>query len=640
MDTREMYWNLVEKADRKFARVRDLPAYGRNRYDSYFQKVFKVYTKLWKFQQENRQKLVEEGLKRWEIGEIASRIGQLYYSQYQRTSEASYLSESYIFYDAILSREYFKDSANQDLSLANKQLRCYARFVMVCLMLNRKEMAQNLLHQFRLLVDDYRRVFQDADSKEWKRLAQEAIRFIKADNMSQDKRPLRYSVRIDPNPSSLPRVLRLDGNKALKLRDAILTSYHHNEVKFAEITLDSFRMIQCLEWEPSGMFYQMRSSESGMNGALQSGSNRTNPVDDITDPTLPPNPRKAVLYRPTVTHLLTVLATICEELAGDSVVLLYVSASGKTNRQSAAARTSLNSLEGSIHNDHSAIDVTSDENSMSPMSSPHDSPTTQSPNGNTGLLINSRGKAVNVLYPGDILPFTRIPLFLIIDSDNSNAFKVISGAERGEPAALLLSPVAQPLFSNLSSGDCSRYQNSGSLFTFFLTAPLPAFCRIVGMSLSTVSLGICEQAENVLSTFLTDWGLALAASSSVDLVWARLIGDPFIRRIILRFIFCRSCLTLLSVCHNKKECIPECLPRLPDEFLPSSSAVQSCIFQLANIFKVASHFRFSPGIFSGIVSEKENQSRVSSSNTPDLKKTPEAQLKHSHCYHADEENGL
>eukprot|EP00252_Welwitschia_mirabilis_P008207 TRINITY_DN1993_c0_g1_i3.p1 TRINITY_DN1993_c0_g1~~TRINITY_DN1993_c0_g1_i3.p1 ORF type:complete len:161 (-),score=24.61 TRINITY_DN1993_c0_g1_i3:660-1142(-) len=160
------------------------------------------------------------------------------------------------------------------------------------------------------------------------------------------------------------------------------------------------------------------------------------------------------------------------------------------------------------------------------------------------------------------------------------------------------------------------------------------------MSLSTVSLGICEQAENVLSTFLTDWGLALAASSSVDLVWARLIGDPFIRRIILRFIFCRSCLTLLSVCHNKKECIPECLPRLPDEFLPSSSAVQSCIFQLANIFKVASHFRFSPGIFSGIVSEKENQSRVSSSNTPDLKKTPEAQLKHSHCYHADEENGL
>ncbi|GFP88359.1 protein scai [Phtheirospermum japonicum] len=43
------------------------------------------YTQLWKFQQENRRKLVEAGLKRWEIGEIASRIGQLYFGQYMRT---------------------------------------------------------------------------------------------------------------------------------------------------------------------------------------------------------------------------------------------------------------------------------------------------------------------------------------------------------------------------------------------------------------------------------------------------------------------------------------------------------------------------------------------------------------------------
>jgi len=29
----------------------------------------------------------------------------------------------------------------------------------------------------------------------------------------------------------------------------------------------------------------------------------------------------------------------------------------------------------------------------------------------------------NNLYPGDLIPFTRKPLFLIIDSDNSHAFK-------------------------------------------------------------------------------------------------------------------------------------------------------------------------------------------------------------------------
>jgi hypothetical protein len=31
----------------------------------------------------------------------------------------------------------------------------------------------------------------------------------------------------------------------------------------------------------------------------------------------------------------------------------------------------------------------------------------------------------NFLYPSDILPFTRRPLFIIVDSDNSSAFEVL-----------------------------------------------------------------------------------------------------------------------------------------------------------------------------------------------------------------------
>lgn len=119
-----------------------------------------MYTQLWKFQQENRQKLVEAGLKRWEIGEIASRIAQLYYGQYMRTSDAGYLSESYIFYEAILSREYFKDGLFQDLNLANKQLRFLARFLMVCLVLNRREVVHQLVNQLKMLVDECRGTFQ------------------------------------------------------------------------------------------------------------------------------------------------------------------------------------------------------------------------------------------------------------------------------------------------------------------------------------------------------------------------------------------------------------------------------------------------------------------------------------------------
>ena len=38
---------------------------------------------------------MEGGLKRWEIGDVASRIAQLYYNFYLRSSGFSYLMESY-----------------------------------------------------------------------------------------------------------------------------------------------------------------------------------------------------------------------------------------------------------------------------------------------------------------------------------------------------------------------------------------------------------------------------------------------------------------------------------------------------------------------------------------------------------------
>ena len=87
--------------------------------------------------------------------------------------------------------------------------------------------------------------------------------------------------------------------------------YSHSQVKFAELTLDTFRMLQCLEWEPTGSFYQKRPIEPKENGTSAdysgpSGLIDINLVAEMTDPTLPPNPRKAILYRPSVTHLIAV----------------------------------------------------------------------------------------------------------------------------------------------------------------------------------------------------------------------------------------------------------------------------------------------------------------------------------------------
>lgn len=160
--TLQTFRALVESADHKFARVRDVPAYGRVSQNHFFHKVFKAYTRLWKYQQENRAKLTQCGLKRWEIGEIASRIGQLYFGQYMRTSESRFLVEAYVFYEAILSRRYFEGSeaSTKDLGVRSKELRFYARFLLVSLILNRTEMVKHLMDRFVALIDDCKSNFR------------------------------------------------------------------------------------------------------------------------------------------------------------------------------------------------------------------------------------------------------------------------------------------------------------------------------------------------------------------------------------------------------------------------------------------------------------------------------------------------
>ncbi|MCL7041080.1 hypothetical protein MKW94_024894 [Papaver nudicaule] len=606
----EVYWALVDKADRKFSMIRDLPFYGGTRYDSYFQKVFKVYTQLWKFQQENRQKLVEAGLKRWEIGEIASRIAQLYYGQYLRSSEANYLSESYIFYEAIMSREYFKDGSlsSQDMNLANKQFRCLARFLIVCLVFNKREMVNHLVNQLKLLVEECKRSFQESDFKEWKQVLHEIARFLKYDTPFLNIRPLRYSMILDPNPDCLPHITSWEG-RSLRLREAIVSSYHHNEVKFSELTLDAFRMLQCLEWEPSGSFYQAGASarghsiNSGQNGPP--GYNRPSYSQDIADPLLPPNPRKAILYHPAVTHFIAVLATIIEDLPPDGILLIYLSASGKSG-QGVSSPLSVGAIENASESTvgkFQSHDMASDIQGTSSSTSQRDIPTlsygqpkNNKKHNNPGCLwMGSHGSGgSNSICPSDLIPFTRKPLFVIIDSDSSHSFKTLRGAEMGEPSAVLLSPTS-PSPATSVPFDSSRHP-SGSQFTMFLTVPLQAFCRLVGLSGSNVNMAAYNEADKLLTSSLNAWGSALATSDALDPVWAQILCDPFLRRILLRFTFCRAVLSLYAPTFNKEEFLPDCLPHLPDSVLPMTNASQTAILQIAHTLGVTNQFIFVEGI--------------------------------------------
>ena len=73
------------------------------------------------------------GLKRYEIGEIASRIAQLYYHYYLRTSDTSHLLDSFMFYQAVRERGYFAKIADEGRCvLGNGKSKCHLLLYELC----------------------------------------------------------------------------------------------------------------------------------------------------------------------------------------------------------------------------------------------------------------------------------------------------------------------------------------------------------------------------------------------------------------------------------------------------------------------------------------------------------------------------
>ena len=75
-------------------------------------------------------------------------------------------------------------------------------------------------------------IFQETSFREWRQVVQEIVRFINAEKSFSNARPLRYCAMFDTHPDSLPYVARFHAKKILKLKDAVLTSYHQNEVNY------------------------------------------------------------------------------------------------------------------------------------------------------------------------------------------------------------------------------------------------------------------------------------------------------------------------------------------------------------------------------------------------------------------------
>uniref|UniRef100_A0A8C3IY96 Suppressor of cancer cell invasion n=1 Tax=Chrysemys picta bellii TaxID=8478 RepID=A0A8C3IY96_CHRPI len=358
------------------------------------------------------------GLKRWQIGEIASKIGQLYYHYYLRTSETSYLNEAFSFYSAIRQRSYYSQVNKEDRpELVVKKLRYYARFIVVCLLLNKMDVVKDLVKELSDEIEDYTHRFNTEDQVEWNLVLQEVAAFVEADPvmvLNDDNTIVITSNRLSETGAPLLEQGMIVGQ--LTLADALIIGNCNNQVKFSELTVDMFRMLQALEREPMNLASQM--NKPGMQESTEKPARRE-------------NPHKYLLYKPTFSQLYTFLAAAFKELPANSVLLIYLSATG-------VFPSGRSDSEGPY--DFGGVLTNSNRDII---------------NGDAVHKRNQSYKEMHCLHPGDLYPFTRKPLFIIVDSSNSVAYKNFTNLF-GQPLVCLLSPTAYPKALQACAEDCGR----------------------------------------------------------------------------------------------------------------------------------------------------------------------------------------
>ncbi|OMJ12413.1 Protein SCAI [Smittium culicis] len=376
------------------------------------------------------------GLERWEIGEIASKIAQLYYQYYLKTSDLSYLKESYTFYSAIRERDYFKD-------VAKVQKYLNLKFIFsICLLLNKDESVKSLLDSLRDLVDHYSTTFNPVDKAEWKLVVKEIESFTHAQNSLVPKNENSIPHSLNHSLTNNISSLNFYYSKPVLL-EAVIIGNGYNQTKFSEITLDMFKMIHSLEHD-----------SISENQSAQTPNFKESSVDNkyATDELLDTNNIK------TSSNLMNDFKkeNTIGEIDKSSCMLVYIS-SEVCNANSELSYPGYDS--GLLTASRKQIERLNNINSKT----------------TNYTYKNTNSVEPNSLYPADFIPFTRKPLFLIVESATSSSFKSIPRLF-GQPLIILMSPTLIPEEIDFNSNA------SGNLYTIFLHSSAVGFCAISGIS--------------------------------------------------------------------------------------------------------------------------------------------------------------
>ena len=496
------YRALVQQGAQHFAALRDAGTARQSVWEPNFQRAFLVFSALWRYQHEHRAALTEAGLQRWEVGDIACKLGQLYYSCYLHTAQTRYLLDAVELFGAVQARGYFA-GLEPDAFLAGKKLRFYGRYVVAALMAGRPGAAVSLVDEMAAALESGRLAPEVRDA--WQATLGEVRRFVQVlrgpqgtlTGLCRLTAPCRGRLA-PPDAEQLP----LGG-------ELLVGSQAPGCTRIAELSLDTYRVMQALEFDIGG-------------GGAGEGSHRAGwgPGDGA-------NPAKNLLIEPEALEVVAALATLQAELPPAVVALVY--------------------LPGSF-------------------------------------LERSD------LSPQDLAPFTRRPLFLVVDGED-RGFQSLCELEGGEPAVLLESR------SSRGAGD------GGSLFTLFLSSPALGFCALAeggaggggGGSRWKADAAMLQSLESRVAQILDDWWAALLElpPQAVDPAWARVLDDPFLGQFALRFAFARAALALFRGGESAGP-LPACCPELPTPLAPDGPPARRAVAGLARAAGCARRFAPAP----------------------------------------------
>jgi len=94
-----------------------------------------------------------------------------------------------------------------------------------------------------------------------------------------------------------------------------------------------------------------------------------------------------------------------------------------------------------------------------------------------------------------------------------------------------------------------------------------------------------------LNAALEQYEETLCTSVGLNIVWRQILPDPFLRRLILRFIFCRAVFFYFHPVEHGEH-LPTCLPSLPESVSPNAKAIKTPILLLAENLVVSNRFHF------------------------------------------------